>query len=114
MVRIPHAFLARRARHRLVGARLLLELDEVALLDDAHRDQHVVEDRVVGNRSEERPPDGIDGAGRADGGARAPFVHRMNFSSPVEGRAPPHRRAGAVGEHQLAAHRPDTLVGKPR
>ena len=42
-----------------------LEHDAVAPARDAQGNEHVVENRVVGDRLEELPADGIDGAGRS-------------------------------------------------
>jgi len=52
---------------RIVRSRRGLQADAVALPDDPERYQNIVENRVVGNRGEQGPPDRIDRPRRANG-----------------------------------------------
>src|SRR6266851_3850058 len=82
----------------VVRPRLGLEDGAVAAAHDPAREQDVVEQRVLRKRLEERAADGIDGAGRADGGVDAALAAPEELLvAPVERSAFSHRVAVCTG-----------------
>ena len=81
---------------------------------DLHRDDHVVEQGVIRDGLEEFPPDGVDRAGRADGGAEPAFAGPDEFlEPPIEVHTAAHAGRRRVNL-QRAAHRAERGVGKVR
>src|SRR5580765_3960055 len=100
---------------RIVGPRRGFQAHAVAAPDDPERNQHIVENRIVGNWLEQYPPDRVNRARRADGRIGPALASPDELLvPPVEARALSDRGALCRRQHQLPADGADHRIRKVR
>jgi hypothetical protein len=116
---LAHPLLALARRRVVVRPRRGLEDHAEAAPRDVHRDQHVVEDRVLGDRLVQRAAQRVHGTGGPDRGIeRALALADELLVAPVEPDAAADRPSPPVTgpvtgiEQQLAADRADLGIGE--
>jgi len=100
---------------RVVGARRGFQAHAVAPPDDPERNQHIVENRVVGNRLEQASPDRVNRAGRSHRRVRPALASADELLvAPVKTRTLSDRGAARGRQHQLPADGADHRIRKVR